>query len=174
MKHLAIVTRNMKAGGAERVIAQLVKHFSKEQIKCTIVTLDDEEIFYDLPSEVGIYAIGKKSPKGYIDKLLKYQEVRRYLKQVMPDIVLALPEEIGIFVIPAMLGTNIPVVVSERNNPWVMPWKKESRIARKLFYPFAMGFVFQTERAAKFFPQSIRKKGIILPNPLDPDRIPQP
>lgn len=48
MKHLAIVTRNMKAGGAERVIAQLVKCFSKDGINCTIITLDDEEIFYDL------------------------------------------------------------------------------------------------------------------------------
>ncbi len=174
MKHLATVTRNMKAGGAERVIAQLVKCFSKDGINCTIITLDDEEIFYDLPSEVSIYAIGKKSPKGYIDKLLKYREVRRYLKKVKPDIVLALPEEIGIYVIPAMLGTNIPVVVSERNNPWVMPWKKVSRIARKLFYPFASGFIFQTEQAAKFFPHSIQRKGIILPNPLDLDRIPQP
>ena len=40
------------------------------------------------------------------------------------DIVLSMPEEIGIYVIGAMLFTNLPIVVSERNNPYVMPYKK--------------------------------------------------
>ena len=174
MKHLAIVTRNLKAGGAERVVAQLAKHMVFNDIHCTIITLENEEIFYSLPPEVRIEAIGKKSPKGYIDKLLKYKEVRQLVKVLKPDVVLALPEEIGIYVIPALFGVQVPVVVSERNNPWIMPWKKVSRFARKLFYPFAAGFIFQTEQAASFFSKRIRKKGVILPNPLDLERIPQP
>ena len=174
MKHITIVTRSMFGGGAERVIAELAKYISKKNIKCTIITIDDEEVFYDIPSQVEIYAIGIKSKNKIIDKILKYKEVRRYTKVLKSDIVLSLPEDIGIYVIPAMLGTGIPVVVSERNNPWVMPWKKESRIMRKIFYPFAQGFIFQTEYAKNFFPKNIRKKGIILPNPLDLNRIPEP
>ena len=37
---------------------------------------------------------------------------------------------------------------------------------RRLFYPFAAGFIFQTDQAASFFPK-YTKKGIVLPNPLD-------
>ena len=173
MKHITIVTRSMFGGGAERVIAELAKYISKKNIKCTIITIDDEEVFYDIPSQVEIYAIGIKSKNKIIDKILKYKEVRRYTKVLKSDIVLSLPEDIGIYVIPAMLGTGIPVVVSERNNPWVMPWKKESRIMRKIFYPFAQGFIFQTEYASRFFSEKIRNNGIVLPNPLDLSRIPE-
>lgn len=174
MRKLIFVTRNMKAGGAERVISQLANNYSRVGIQCTIVTLDNEEVFYQLNSAVTVYAIGRRSSNAYVDKFLKYKELRRYVNLNKPDIVLALPEEIGIFVIPALLGTKIPVVVSERNNPWVMPWKKETRLMRKLFYPFASGLIFQTEQAASFFPEKIRKKGIVLPNPLDLERIPKP
>jgi glycosyltransferase involved in cell wall biosynthesis len=174
VKKLIIVTRNMKAGGAERVISQLTNRFSEIGIQCTIVTIENEEVFYHIKSAVKVHAIGKKSNNSYIDKILKYREVRRYVKNKKPDIVLALPEEIGIFVIPALLNTNIPVVVSERSNPWVMPWKKATRLMRKLFYPLASGFIFQTEQAASFFSPKIRKKSVILPNPLDLSLIPKP
>lgn len=174
MKKLVFVTRNMKAGGAERVISQLSNNYIKAGIQCTIITLDNEEIFYQLDNAIKVYVIGRKSSNVYIDKFLKYKELRRYVHINKPDIVVALPEEIGIFVIPALLGTKIPVVVSERNNPWVMPWKKETRFLRKIFYPFASGLIFQTKQAASFFPSNIRKRGIILPNPLDLKRIPKP
>ena len=174
MTKIIFVTRVMWTGGAERVIAQLVKYMAKENIECTIITVDDDKVSYELPPQVNIYSIGDKSQIGYVDKIIKYKELRRVVKCLNPDVVLALPEDIGIFVIPALLGTSIPVVVSERNNPWVMPWKKETRLMRKLFYPFAKGYVFQTEQAASFFPKSIRNKGIVLPNPLDLERVPTP
>jgi glycosyltransferase involved in cell wall biosynthesis len=164
----------MKAGGAERVISQLSNYMVECGIECTVVTLDDEEVFYQLNNKVDLFSIGIKSRNSYVDKFLKYRELRRYVKIDKPDIVLALPEEIGIFVIPALLGTKIPVVVSERNNPWIMPWKKATRFMRKLFYPFADGFIFQTSQAASFFPMYIQKKGVVLSNPLDLNRIPQP
>jgi len=164
----------MKAGGAERVISHLANHMCNKGIKCTIVTLDNEKIFYPLVNTIKIHKIGKKSKNTYIDKFLKYKELRRYIKYNKPDIVLALPEEIGIYVIPALLGTKIPVIVSERNNPWVMPWKKETRIMRKVFYPFAAGIIFQTKQAASFFSPKIRQKGVVLPNPIDLHLIPEP
>src|SRR5690625_359796 len=147
MKKVCIVTRNMKAGGAERVISQLANYLVGENISCTIVTINDDETFYKLNPNVKLYAIGKKSTNKYIDKIKRYKSVREFLIKYNPDIVLALPEEIGIFVIPALLGTKIPVVVSERNNPWKMPWKKQTRLMRRIFYPYASGFIFQTEQA---------------------------
>ena len=139
---VTFVTRSMSAGGAERVIAQLAKHMIQNKVGTGIITLNDEVIAYELPSQVEIHAIGKKSDNQFQDKLLKYREVRRLVMALKPDIVLALPEEVGIYVIPALWGTHIPVIVSERNNPRLMPWKKVSKLCRKLFYPFATGFVF--------------------------------
>ncbi|MDF2943525.1 MAG: hypothetical protein K0S01_2383 [Herbinix sp.] len=172
--NIVFVTRSMLSGGAERIIAELTKYMVKKSIECKIITLDKEKVFYHLPEQVEIHAIGEMSPNRYLDKWIRYKELRRYVKQLKPDLVLSLPEDIGIFVIPALLGTKIPVVVSERNNPWDMPWKKGTRLMRRLFYPFASGFIFQTEQAASFFSTRVRKRGIVLPNPLDLERVGKP
>lgn len=172
--NITVVTASMGAGGAERVIAQLLKEWCANGVECTLITLNKAPIFYPLPKQVEVLEIGVLSKKHYIDKLKKYVQVRKLIRKIKPDIVLALPEEIGIYVIGALLGMNVPVVVSERNNPWKMPYKKASRIVRKLMYPFAEGFIFQTSFAASFFPESIQRRGIVLKNPLDLARIPNP
>ena len=172
--HIAIVTAAMAAGGAERVIAQLLGQWCKDGIRCTLITMRKEPIFYEIPKEVELHEIGKQTDNHYLNKLKQYKKLRSIVREIKPDIVLSLPEEIGIYVIGALLGTKIPVVVSERNNPWVMPNKKPTRILRRLLYPFAKGFVFQTKQAASFFSKRIQKKGIVLSNPLDLGRIPAP
>lgn len=172
--HITIVTASMAAGGAERVIAQLLKEWCACGVKCSLITLRKEPIFYLLPEQVDVYEIGELTQNHYMDKLQKYVQVRKLVCQIKPDVVLSLPEEIGIYVIGALFGIRMPVVISERNNPWVMPYKKPTRVLRKLLYPFADGFVFQTGFAASFFSEKIQKKGVVLPNPLDLTRIPQP
>ena len=171
--HIAIVTSNLSAGGAERVIAQLLGEWSENDVKCSLILLNQQEIFYSIPKKVDLYEIGKLHNKHYIDKIKKYSAVRKLVKKIKPDIVLTMPEEIGIYVIGSLIGTKYPTVVSERNNPWVMPDKKPTRILRKILYPSADGFIFQTKQAASFFSKRIQKKGIVLPNPLDLSRIPE-
>lgn len=172
LKKIIIVTRSMYGGGAERVIAQLAKYFDSIKIECKIITIDDEKVFYELPNGVELIPIGKKSSNKILDRLLRYKEVRNIIINENADVVLSMPEDIGIYVIPSMLMSNIPVVVSERNNPWVMPDKKITRIMRRIFYNYVDGIIFQTEEAATFFKKNIREKGVILSNPLDLDRIP--
>ena len=171
--NITVVTRNLAAGGAERVIVQLLGEWSKEN-ECSLVLLNNENDFYNIPSSVKVTRIGKISNNPVLDKLFRYWKVRNAIVKEKADVVLAMPEEIGIYVIPSMAFTNIPVVVSERNNPWVMPNKKITRVLRKAFYPFASGLIFQTKGASSFFSNRIQDKGAILPNPLDISRIPEP
>lgn len=169
---IVVVTRNMVGDGAERVIAQLVNYFASRGKQCSIVTLNDDEVFYKLDPSISVLPVGRKSDNKVLDKLLRYRQVRKMVLGQKPDLVLSMPEEIGVYVLLALLGTKIPVYVSERNNPWVMPDVKVTRLLRTLMYPFAKGIIFQTEMAKSFFPESIRAKGIVLKNPVDPGRIP--
>ena len=171
---IAVVTKNLCAGGAERVIAQLLNKWVENGIECTLVLLDKREHFYSVDDKVDVFEVGRLSKNPLINKWKIYRKVRKIVKKEAPDIVLSMPEEIGIYVIGALLGTKIPVVVSERNNPWVMPDKKVTRALRKLLYPRAAGLIFQTKQAASFFSDKLQKKGTVLPNPLDLSRIPEP
>ena len=174
MKSIVFVTRVLRAGGAEKVLTLLADKFLAKGIKCTIITTEDASTDYEFSGDIRIENIGKIAGNALKSKYFQYKRVRAIVKEIKPDIVLSLPEDIGIYVIGSMIGTGIPVVVSERNNPWVMPDKKISRILRKLWYPYAKGIIFQTEQAASFFSKKIRKKGIILSNPLETDKLPLP
>ena len=171
-ERIVVITRNMVGDGAERVIAQLVNYFAAQGKQCSIVTLNDDEVFYKLDPSISVHPVGEKSENKLLDKLLRYRQVRKLVRKLQPDLVLSMPEEIGVYVLLALLGTRIPVYVSERNNPWVMPDVKVTRILRTLMYPFAKGLIFQTEMAKSFFPESIQRKGIVLKNPVDASRIP--
>ncbi len=174
MKKIDIVTKAMTSGGAERVIAQLANYFVTHGICCRIITTDDREVMYQLNEKVKVVPIGKRSDNKVIDRVVRYSVLRKVVLSDRPDVVLTMPEDTGIYVILALLGTKIPVYVSERNNPWVMPDVKITRFLRKIAYPFATGVIFQTEMAKSFFSPRIQKKGVVLPNPVDASRIPAP
>ena len=169
---IVIVTRNLLGGGAERVIAQLANYFVSQGRECSIITIDKDEIFYKLDPGIDVKMIGRKNSNKLLDRIARYRLVRKVVKQEKPDLVLSFPEEIGIYVLLALLGTGIPVYVSERNNPWVMPDSRITRFLRVLMYPFAKGLIFQTEMAKSFFSKSIQAKGVVLSNPVEGERIP--
>ncbi|MEA4870304.1 MAG: glycosyltransferase [Christensenella sp.] len=172
MKKLMIVTHKMSGGGCERVIAQLLHCYARDGIECKLVTECGVPSFYDLPETVEqIYlTFDKTLPAKRIPKA--YAKLRKLVKQEKPDLVLALPEKVNVWTVLFLLGTGVPVVVSERNDPNRHPENKVKRVLRRLVYPFAKGFIFQTQDAADYFPKSVRKRGIVLDNPLDTSRIP--
>ncbi|MDP3447315.1 MAG: glycosyltransferase [Eubacteriales bacterium] len=172
MKKLMIVTHKMSGGGCERVIAQLLNCFARDGIECKLVTECGVPSFYDLPESVEqVYlTFDQTLPARKIPKA--YRKLRKLVKQERPDVVLALPEKVNVWTVLYLLGTGVPVVVSERNDPHRHPESKIKRVLRRLVYPFAKGFIFQTKDAAKYFPYAIRRRGIVLDNPLDTSRIP--
>lgn len=175
MKKIVIVTAAMVAGGAQRVISQLINEWiKKENVEITLILTEKMKMFYAVPTCVNVIEIGRTETNPLKDKVKRYGEIRRIIQKGKPDIILSFPEEIGIYVALSNIGTGVPIVVSERNNPWVMPNVKITRLLRKISYHFVDGLIFQTERAKSFFPKIIQKKGIVLANPLELNRIPDP
>ncbi|TYQ15960.1 UNVERIFIED_CONTAM: glycosyltransferase involved in cell wall biosynthesis [Acetivibrio alkalicellulosi] len=175
MKNVMLVTYDMVGGGCERVIAQLANWFTDNEIKCSILTESKPECFYDLNKKVNIRSFAYDS-KNYNRSIIKnYFNLRKMTKKFKPDVIIAMPEKVNVWVALALVGTNIPVIVSERNNPALYPRSKIKRVLRKIIYPFfCKGFVFQTKQASEFFSLGIQKRSIILPNPIDLNRLPQP
>ena len=171
-KTIVVITRSLYAGGAERVIAQLLNYFV-QFTNCRLILLDDERILYKLDERIMVESIGRQSNNKVLDKFKRYTRIRKQVKIINPDVVLSMPEDIGIYVLASLAGLKIPVFVSERNNPWVMPDVKITRILRKLVYPTAKGIVFQTEMAKSFFSSKIQGKSRVLLNPVDEKRIPE-
>lgn len=172
--HICVVTRSMDRGGAERVITRLLTEWNSDNVHCSLILTEHAERFYTLPREVEVYELEEYSGGNVKNKTKKYTELRQTVRAIRPDAVLAMPEDIGVYTILYLMFTGIPVFVSERNDPRMMPAQKLTRLLRRLLYPFARGFIFQTHTAAEYFPGYVQRKSIVLPNPLDSEKMPEP
>ncbi len=169
---LMIVTHNMAGGGSERVIARLLASFSARGDTLWLVTECAGASFYALPDTVRRYALLEREHMSASDVPRAYRRLRRLVRREKPELVLAMPEKVNVWTVLFLLGTDAPVVVSERNDPLRHPESRLKRLLRRLVYPFAAGYIFQTEMAAECFSPRIRARAAVLDNPLDTGSMP--
>jgi GalNAc-alpha-(1->4)-GalNAc-alpha-(1->3)-diNAcBac-PP-undecaprenol alpha-1,4-N-acetyl-D-galactosaminyltransferase len=159
MKYLCVIGA-FSFGGAERVMTNIVNYLSDNNVVTFIGMREYRSPAYPINDKVKI--INGLSSTNKIDNVL---ELRKIIKEERPDVVLSFMTQINIATIISSLGLGIPVVVSERADPSKTP-AKVRRLLRKITYPFASGIVFQTEDAKAYFSKNIRKKSVIIYNPI--------
>jgi len=158
---LVFVFGGFSFGGAEHVMCNLANKFDSEKHQVTLICVTYKEQTYKLNS--GIKVINGIK---YNSEISTIAMLRKTIKKEKPDLVLSFLTHINIAVILACFGLEIPVVVSERNDPRSIPPERLRRLLRFLTYPFASGYVFQTEDAKTFFQKKIQEKSTVIPNPL--------
>ena len=172
LKKLAIVTYGMRKGGAERVISIVANYLAKREVEVTIYTFKSGACEYQLENNVQLVklteVVDASAKVPYREVIKRLSKLRREIKKTKPDVTLMLPEELSAFAVVALLGVKTAKVVSERNDPKIMPTNKVKRLLRKLFYPTVDGFIFQTNDAMSYFSERIASKGIVIHNPLSP------
>jgi glycosyltransferase involved in cell wall biosynthesis len=92
--------------------------------------------------------------------------LKRVIKKSMPDAVISFLDENNVMTILATYGMGIPVIVSERSDPYHSPIKSSWNLLRKLTYSHASCVVAQSQRALSYFSPQVQKKGRIIPNPV--------
>jgi glycosyltransferase involved in cell wall biosynthesis len=96
--------------------------------------------------------------------------LRRAIREATPDVVISFLTKVNVMTLLATRGLNIPVVVSERNNPLRQPMDPVWLRLRDRLYPRAARLVAQTEGVVAQLPPAIRAKATVIPNPI----VPQP
>ncbi len=159
MKIICIVG-SFSFGGAERVMTNLVNSFSKKNEVTYVAIQARKDIAYPICTNVKVI-----NGLGYKNKLEAVKLLREVIKREAPDVVLSFLIQINIITLIATMGLNIPVVISERNDPSQekILWK---RCLRDLLYPHCTGIVFQTKGAQSFFPDKVQRKSTIISNPI--------
>ncbi len=163
MKDITFVCQYLAKGGAERVMSILINYFALSKYKVRVIVLYENIIDYDIdPNVETIYLNWKRKPKisEYIKNL---KELRVLLKNTI--IISFLYTAIRDTVLATILLEK-KLIVSERNDPYNDPPGKLRRLIRTISYLFADKIVFQTKDAMDYFPKIIRKKGVIIENPI--------
>lgn len=159
---IIFVVSAINGGGAERVLVTLANRFASQGDSVTILMTAGTESAYSLAPEVQALSIGQPSHGNPLVQAKRLFRMRKYFKEQSGSYIVSFSTTINLYTILASLGLKNRVVVSERNDPNRCGYKW----LRNFIYGFGKGFVFQTEDAANCFPERIRKKGTVIPNPI--------
>lgn len=161
---LTFITPSLANGGAERVMSILCNEFAFRGIPVTVLLTTDTESVYQLNESIRVLPVYGSS-KTKLHLLQKIRNMRRYMKENREDTYVVFIPYDQVYTYLAAAGLGIRAVLSLRNDPSSYKGKMYDFIYKRV-YPWASAIVFQTEDAQKYFPESIRRKSVIISNPL--------
>ena len=160
---------SMNAGGIERTIASLSAELVREH-EITIVQYTDEKPFYELDGRVRYLPLGFDNRGNVVRRIFKlYRALCRIFREVKPDIVFCMNKtHLNVCVAAQKASCRAVVIGAERSNPLYHNTKRDQALRRKS--TAADGFVFQTERAMRAYPEKTQATGTVIPNAIcNPD-----
>lgn len=146
------------SGGAERVISVLVNSLASKY-RIEIICLRNKEVFYDITPVVTITSL---PDSNWLKKIIL---LRNTVRESQADAILAFMRNVYEFTILASIGLGLRIIPCERVDPKIAPFF--SKIVRCLVLPLASRFVVQTDEMKGYFREGIRKKTIVISNPVD-------
>ncbi len=169
-KSIAFYIGSLSMGGAERVIVNLAAYFHSCGYRVTIVTKLQDADEYPVPKGVtrilADIAGDEISSNRLLNLYRRIAKLRNIWKQLRPDYIVSFIKKNNFMAITSAMGLRIPVIVSVRSNPAREYPDKLTRLLVRVLFARAAGVVLQTKQAKEFFPKSVQKKAVVLPNSL--------
>ena len=170
--HINLIISSLNSGGAERALSDLANHLILKQYQVTIIMFAAPQnlIFYKLSPQINIIQIGQLqnldkdgfvfwcNKFNFLSYLIRFKNIlkriivlRKTICYLTPDLIISFVDITNITTIIATLGLKIPLIVSERTNPFYHRIPKLYQRLRRWLYPMANYIVMQTEAAALYF-----------------------
>lgn len=162
MSKVMFIVGRLGGGGAERVLITLANEFFKRNYNVEVLALSENSKNYTTYATTHILF----EDSHHVSRYNHIAEIRRNIIRFRPKVIIAFEYSISMKAIVAALGMPVRVIISERNDPNQLNVRKKIRIARDILYHFADTLVCQTEDAMRCFPNYVRKKCIVIPNPI--------
>lgn len=160
----------LERGGAERVVVNLSGQFAAHGYEVYIATEWQGEDEYDTAPGVRRVHVGLDDRQERHNRVLKFTDriinLRRFLRKVKPDIVIAFARKANYRALTATIGMKLPVLISVRINPVGYYDFLSDKIQIPLLFRRAAGCVFQTPEQRDFFPEYVRRNSRIILNPI--------
>ncbi len=117
------------------------------------------------------YTYGTKNKA--IIAIKRFINIRRQIKEGNFDAVIVFMNDLNLITLIAAGNHGTPIYISERADPSKRNDSKLYTLLERHYYPKCAGMVFQTPDVAKQFPDELRKKSTVIPNPVS-GQLPEP
>lgn len=158
-------------GGSEHVMCNLADYFVQQGNKVTLVTQYRREDEYPLNpkvkrilSQITEAEMGRNRISNFIRR---FQKLRNIWKTEKPDAILVFIGKNNFMALLTAWGLHIPVVVSVRADPNQEYPNRWMRFMARHLFKKAAGVVLQTRECMEFFPKAVKRKSVILHNPVN-------
>ena len=166
------VIHSLCPGGMERVMSELIDHFSKKKnVEVHLILYGiKRDIFYSIPDSVILHKPGFEFNDSIrtLHALRTLYYLRKQIKKIDPDSILSFGELWNSFVLLSLYGLRYPVYVSDRCSPKKRLSRKHEYL-RNWLYPKARGIIAQTEKAKQLYLEKFYHPDIrVIGNPIRP------
>lgn len=159
---IVFVLPDMPGGGSERVVAMLANEYVKKGYQVAILLFAGKQTVYPLDERVEIYIAGEASGGNPFIRVKRLIKMRQFYRANKNCYIFSFCVMGTVFSVLAAAGVPHRLLVSERNDPTRIPHQK----LRNWAYRKAEKLVFQTEDMKNCFPEDIKKKSVVIPNPV--------
>ena len=160
---ITFVTATLTSGGSERVMSIVANKMQERGYEVEIICLNDQIVFYPINEGIKITHVEVEAGTKLLPKKLWW--FRKYIQKTQPDVVIAFMVSVYTVTLLALMGIDIPVISSVRNDPAYSNLRK--KITRKLLLPRSAHVVVQTQQIKEFFNKNIQKKTTVIYNPVN-------
>ena len=199
---VTLVISTLRGGGAERVVSNMANYWAQKGWPVTVLTifhgpgapcypLDPQVVHHDMrfcrdirrskPKAAALRALqeifDECSPlerRTLIPELGFISALREAILDTRPEVVVSFINITNIRVLLATHLLGVPVIVSERDDPYRDPITEGPARLRSRLYPMATYLVAQTEEAADYFEAVVGDRRRAIPNPVLQPELPEP
>lgn len=173
-RRVTFVLPALGAGGSEHVVSMLANRLTSSGVPSSIITFEPPgtQPYYPLAPgvlhrQLGLPPGSNGGLRGYGDSISRIARLRAAFRRDRPALVVAFLTRTNILSVLAATGLDMPVIVSERNNPQVQDPGAVWNLLRRVTYPRAHGLITMTRGALEHFPPAMRRRGWVIPNMAD-------
>lgn len=153
--------------GAEKIVRYLIEKMDTGDNKISVMLLSCSAPISTVPSTVTqypLYVDPNRFSNPFKRVIQRIRGIRKVVNSNRFDIVVSFGVVFNMDVALGLVGTGSKLILCERNDPVHDPRSRFQRVRRTLTYPFADGYVFQTETIKNYFSKQIQSKSIVIPN----------
>lgn len=168
---VVFVLAGLGAGGAEKVVNLLAHHrlAAGDDVHVIALNATDSTSYFSYDPRIQVEGLSRTGNYSrHFVTMQRVKDLRRLFARIRPDMVVSFLTKINVITVLATAGTGTPTIISERNNFDVQQMSRFWRWSRPMAAFAATSLVVMTERARARQPARVRKKTIVIPNPVTP------
>jgi len=173
-KHrIMLVIHALGYGGAGKMIVKLADGLAQNDDYEVIMYVEEKAgKHYPMDERVQIYQETQFFNNYLTRHFQEMFQLRKRVKEIKPELVVSFQTNQNALAVYATRGRNIPVIVSERGDPYVY-----TNIIAKLktwLINKAEGGVFQTHKAMEYYGKGLQSRSRVIYNPCPVDIVERP